>query len=849
MWRVALRSILGRWPRLVMTALAIVASTAFLSGTFIYRDTVQRSFDALFAQLFERVDSYVQSPNTVEVALGFERRDRLPVTEVAKVAAVPGVADAQPFVQGDAAVIGKNGEPVERAASPTFGGTINRGTLSVWRVQEGRAPTGPTEVALEAQTAADAGYALGDRVKVNADGGSRTFTLVGIVRYNNIASPGNATWALFDDDTAQQFIAKPGFVDAVLVRGDGTVSGEELTRRINAAVGTPTSDGVVEAQALTRQGIVAQSQNEIQKALGFIGLFLTIFSVIALAVGAFVIYNIFSITAAQRQRETALLRAVGASRRQVTWAMLTEAGVVGLVGSLLGLLGGVGLAMGIRALLNALDFSLPARGLEVTGSTAVITVVAGLATALLAGLAPALAAGRVPPVAALVDVAFERVSRFRSRLVLAAVVAGAGLAMIGAVLAGADGRLLGVALAAVFAGLLVAGPLLARPIARLIGAPVQRATGVTGTMARGNVQRNPKRTARTAAPVLIGVALVTAASVFAASIAAQIKRTVGETFLGDYVVNSTKGSAVSFNPTFVDELNELPEVGIATGLGFASVEFADGKPAFGQLLDPRTAGPLLNYDFVAGSFAALDRAGILVSEGEATRKRLVLGSTVPVRVQTKVVQLTVRGIYRTSRIGQARVYHRDLLRGTGVQDTRGVVVLTRAPGVSDARFREVVGAAARQYGIGELQDRDEFIASRADIVDQSLTFIYGLLALSVVIAVFGIVLTLLLAVYERRREIGLLRAVGMTRRQVRATVRWESVITSLYGAAVGVVMGLLLGWVVILALRDQGLTTYSVPAGRIVLILALSFAIGVAAAIIPARRATKLDVLAAIASE
>lgn len=849
MWRVALRSILGRWPRLLMTALAIVASTAFLSGTFIYRDTVQRSFDALFAELFERVDSYVQSPNTVEVALGFERRDRLPAAVVARVAAVPGVADAQPFVQGDAAVIAKNGEPLERPTSPTFGGTINHGDLSVWRVTAGRAPAAGDEVALEAQTAGDAGYVLGDEVKVNAEGGSRSFTLVGLVRYNDIASPGNASWALFDDETAQQFVAKPGFIDAVLVRGDGTLSGEELTARINAAVGVPNSDGVADAQALTRQGIVEQSQDEVQRALGFVGLFLTIFSVIALAVGAFVIYNIFSITAAQRQRETALLRAVGASRRQVTWAMLTEAGVVGLIGSLLGLIGGVGLALGIRALLNALDFSLPASGLEVTGSTVAVTVLAGSVTALLAGLAPALASGRVPPIAALGDVAFERVSRFRLRLVLAVLVAGAGIALIGAVLGGADGRLLGVALAAVFAGLLLAGPILANPIARVLGAPVQRATGVTGAMARGNVQRNPKRTARTAAPVLIGVALVTAASVFAASIAAQIRETVGQTFLGDYVVNSTKGSAVSFNPSFVDDLNRLPEVGTATGLGFASVEFADGKAAFGQLLDPQTAGPLLNYDFISGSFAALDPNGILVSEGEATRRHLALGSTVDVRVQSRIVHLVVRGIYRTSRIGQARVYHRDLLRGTGVDDTRGVVVLTRAPGVSDARFREVVGAAAKDYGIGELQNRDEFIASRADIVDQSLTFIYGLLAFSVVIAAFGIVLTLLLAVYERRREIGLLRAVGMTRRQVRATVRWESVITSVYGAVVGVVMGLVLGYVVILSLRDEGLRTYSIPGGRIGLILAVSFVVGVGAAIIPARRATKLDILAAIASE
>ena len=828
---------------MVLTALAIVASTAFLSGTFIYRDTVQRTFDALFAELYEKVDSYVQSSNTVEVAFGFERRDRLPVAVLDQVRSVPGVAEAQPFVQDDAVVIGADGKPVERAAAPTFGGSFNTGNLSVWKIDQGRAPASPTEAVLEHQTAESAGLGVGDTVKVNAEGGSRSFTVVGIVSYNDIAAPANATWVLFDAPTAIEFVAKPGYMDAVLVRGDGSVTGDALTARINDTIG---AEGGV--QALTRSQVVAQNQNEVDRALGFIGLFLTIFSVIALAVGAFVIYNIFSITAAQRQRENALLRAVGASRAQVTRAMLVEAGAVGVVGSLLGFAGGIGLAMGIRRLLSALDFTLPSNGLSVTANTLTITLVAGVATALLAGLSPALAAGRVPPVAAMAETTFERVTRRRLRIAVAVAAVTVGVGLVAAVLAGTDGRLLGIAVAATFAGVIIAGPLFARPIARAIGAPVQHLTGVTGTMARGNVQRNPKRTSRTAAPVLIGVALVTGATVFAASIGAQIRQVVGEQFLGEYLINSS-GSAVSFNPDFVDDLNRIPEVGVATGLGFAQVEMADGSSGFGQLIDPATAASLLNYEFVAGSFAQFTAHGILVSEGEASRKHLQLGSTVDVRVQGRVVPLTVQGIYRFDRLAQARVYHRDLLAGTGVRDTRGAVVLTRAPGVSDQRFREVVGAAVARYGIGQLQSRDEFIAGRVDIVDQSLTFIYGLLAFSVVIAAFGIVLTLLLAVYERRREVGLLRAIGMTRRQVRATVRWESVITSVYGAAVGVVMGLLLGWVIILALRDQGLTTYTVPSARIGLIMAVAFVVGVIAAVIPARRATRLNILASIAAE
>jgi putative ABC transport system permease protein len=843
MFRVALRSVLARWGRVVFTSLAIVASTAFLSGTFIFRDTIERTFDALFADVFERVDAYVQSSNTVEGFLGFESRDRLPVTVIDQVREVPGVAEAQAFVQGDAVVIDRDGDPVERPTAPTFGGTFNTGRLSIWRVVEGRPPAGPAEVVLDTTTARDAGYVVGDTVKVNAEGGSREFRLVGVVVYDDIISPANATWALFDATTAEEFVAKPGFVDAVMVLGDGTVPRDELAARIGAALDPDVAESLTSAQ------ITAQSQDDIERSLGFVSLFLAIFSFIALGVGAFVIYNVFSITSAQRQRENALLRAVGASRRQVTAAWLVEATTVGLVGSLLGLLGGVGLAIGIRELLDLLGYSLPGRGLAIEARTVVVTVLAGLVTTLVAAMAPALAAGRVPPVAAMADTAFERVASVRGRVVAALACLAAGVGGIVAVLVGADAVLLGVAVVAVFVGVLLLGPVLAGPIATVLGAPVQRVRGITGGMARGNVQRNPKRTARTAAPVLIGVALVAGATVFAASIKAQLRETVGSTFAGAYVINSSNGGSLSFGQTFIDELNTLPEVGTATGLGFAFVGRPDGKGAAGAVIDPVTANGLLGYTFVAGSLGALTPDGVLVSIGAAERDELSLGSLYEVRIDGALRALVVQGVYESAEFIPARTYHRDTFSGTGLSNTAGFVSLTRAPGVSDARFRAAVGAAVEAYGIGELQDREQFIASRADIVDQSLTFIYGLLALSIVIAVFGIVLTLLLAVYERRRETGLLRAVGMSRSQVRITVRWESVITSLYGAIVGVVMGLLLGYVVIVALRDQGLDTYTVPVSDIAAILVVAFVVGVLAAVIPARRATRIDILQAIAAD
>ena len=843
MLRLAIRSVLARWGRVVLTALAIVASTAFLSGTFIFRDTIERTFNALFADVYDRVDVYVQSSNTVEGFLGFESRDRLASSVVDEVAAVPGVADAQPFVQGDAVVIGKNGKPIERPTAPTFGATVNRGDLSVWKLQDGRLPLGGTEVVLDSTTADDGGYVVGDTVKVNAEGGSRDFTMVGVVVYDNIVSPGNATWALFDDTTAEEFIAKAGFVDAILVQGEGTVTDAELSARVRAALDPQV------AESLTGAEITKQTQTDIERSLGFVTLFLAIFSFIALGVGAFVIYNVFSISAAQRQRENALLRAIGASRRQVTWALLIEAVVIGLFGSLVGLLGGIGLALGVRNLLDAVGYSIPARGLALETRTVVITIAAGMITTLVAALAPALAAGRVPPVAAMADTAFEKVKSPRRRVLVALLGLVLGIGVIVAVLFGADATLLGVGVVLIFVGVLLLGPVLARPIARVLGAPVQRMRGITGSMARGNVQRNPKRTARTAAPVLIGVALVVGATVFAASIKAQLRETIGDTFAGEYVINSSNGGALSFSPTFVDDVNAVPEVGAATGLGFVLVGDEDGNRASGAAIDPATADGLLAYEFSAGSMAALTPAGMLISESEAKRDELAVGSTVTLKIDGMLRVLEVQGIYSSGDFIPARTYHRDTFNDTSLRVSAAFVSVTRAPGVSDSQFRRAVDAKVGEYGIGELQDREQFIDGRSDIVDQSLTFIYGLLALSIVIAVMGIVLTLLLAVYERRRETGLLRAVGMTRAQVRTTVRWESVITSLYGALVGVVMGLVLGYVVIMALRDQGLDKFSVPVSDVVLILVLAFVVGVLAAVIPARRATRIDILAAIATD
>ena len=848
MFRLAVRNVVARFGRIVLTSLAVIVSTAFLSGTFIFRDTLQKTFDAIFAKTYQNVDAYVQAGDIVESGLGFESRDRVRFDIAAAIEGLPGVADAQVLVSGDAVVIAKDGNPIQRTSRQVAGGTINSGVLSVWKVVSGRAPTGRNEVALDTDTAADGGYSLGDSVKVNSEGGSRTFTLVGLAEYNAIATPGDATWALFDDKTAAEFVDKPGYVEAILVAGDGTLSDPELALVVQTVLNKAT--GIDKVEVLTGQQITDQSQNSLEKGLAFFTIFLSIFSFIALAVGCFVIYNVFSITAAQRRRENALLRAIGGSKRQVTRMLLLEALAIGLIGSLLGLAAGIGLAAALPKLLNAAGFGLPSRGIAINPFTVGLTLIAGTVTTLTAAALPAFSSGRVPPVAAMSQTAFERLKGNRLRIIGAVASMVLGIATILVVLNGSDSSLLALAVLSIFTGIILLGPVMANPISRVLGAPVQRFRGVSGAMACGNVRRNPRRTARTAAPVLIGVALVAGTSVLGASIKAQLRDTIGQSFTGDYVINSTNAGALSFSQVFVDQLNALPEVGDATGLGFSRLQEAGtSKPFFTTTVNPVTAQNLLSYKFVKGSFADLDTQGLLISTGEAKRRNFDVGSTIKIKIGEANATLTVRGIYESSQIAQTRVINRDLLNNTSVGNQAAFVFLTKSNGMNDPEFRVAVNKAIGDYGIGTLQDRNEFIDGRSDLIDQSLSFIYGLLGLSVVISIFGIVLTMLLAVYERRREIGLLRAIGMTRSQIRTTVRWESILTSLYGAVVGVFMGLILGYVVILALRDQGLKQYAVPTSAIVVIVITAFAVGVIAAVIPAWRATKLNVLTAIGTD
>jgi len=841
MFRLSLKMTLARKGRLLLTSLAIILGTSFLSGTTIFSDTINSTFDRLFTDVFRDVDAYVRSTDSVDTGFG-EQRAPSPIEALDIILGVDGVSAAVGDMQSYARVVGKDGQPLgEDQGPPTFGGIASESVAGLWNVDSGRLPVGSGEVMLDRATAEAGKFVVGDKVRVNALSGSREFTLVGVANYGDISSPGGATFALFDQPTASEFLLKPGFVDAFLVQGDGTLSDEELAEAIDAAL--PKS---AKLETLTGAEITEETTSQIKTVLGFFTAFLTAFSFIALGIGCFVIYNVFSITAAQRQRESALLRAIGASRRQVTISLLVEALIVGLLGSIIGFVSGIGLSRLLSALLNAVGLEIPTTGLTIATNAVTRIVLIGTIITVLSAILPALRSGRVPPLAAMRDTALDTVPKLGRRIVVGLILIALGAIGLLAALNGARVAILGLGVLGVFAGVLVIGPAISKPVAMLLGKPVAGLRGVTGSMSRQNAARNPKRTARTAAPVLIGVALVTAFTALAASVKNEIRETIGASFRGDFALSVNSRGFGGIPTSVTDKIKDLREVDQATGVGFIAAKVGDESP-FILVFDPKTAGGLYEFEMIEGAQTDLGDDEILVETDKAIEKNLVVGSSVQITlIDGSSKQLKVAGTYKNA-YGNYAV-SRELFADSTSPLFDSFVYIRVASGVDDDAAQKAISTVSSDLGIGTLESRDAYIDSQAAQVDQFLALIYGLLFLSVIIAIVGIIITLLLSVFERKREIGLLRAVGMTRSQVRMMVRWESVITSLFGAVTGVVLGILTGIVIVVSLNDAGFSAFTLPIANTVTILIGAFIIGVVAAVFPAWRATRTEIISAIAS-
>jgi putative ABC transport system permease protein len=714
----------------------------------------------------------------------------------------------------------------------------------------GRAPAAADEIIIDKGSADKAKYNVGDKVRVvtiATKGTSAVYNLVGIVKFASTNSLLGATLTAFTLPTAERLLGTAGKIDEIDIAAKPGVSQSQVVANVRQALqGHGANLEVISGQTATNE-----TKDNFHQFLDIIRIFLLIFAIIALLVGSFVIYNTFGITVAQRTREMALLRAIGASRRQVTASVFLEGLATGLVAAVVGVGLGIVLASGLKALLSVFGFDIPAGGIVVKFASLATAFVVGVLVTLLASLFPALRASRVPPVAAMRDVAIESTRVSVKRVVIGLVVSAIGVALLLSGLFGggssAAGKVGGGALI-VFFGVTVLGPVIARPASRLIGSPLPRLRGMSGQLARENAMRNPKRTASTAAALMIGVGLVGFVTIFAASAKASIAHVVDTSVKADFLV-TTSGFNSGLPPEIESKLAAVPGVKIASGVRFGSVKIANSVQ-FIQGVDPKVVEQLFDPGVEQGRLTDLGTDGIAVYDKTAASHHWRLGSKIPARfTKTGVKQFTVRAIYKEQALAGKYVVSTAGFDANFDKLTDGIVLIRIDPNVPAATVETRLATVMKQYPNGTLEDQQKFKASQAKQIDTLLNLIYALLGMAIIIAVFGIGNTLALSIFERTREIGLLRAVGMSQPQVRSTVRWESVIIALLGTVLGLVIGVFFGWALVQALKDQGINQLRLPPTQLVVLVILGALVGTLAAVLPARRASRVDILQAIASE
>jgi putative ABC transport system permease protein len=840
--------------RLTGTSLAVILGVAFLTGTLVLGATLRDNFDDLFTDVNAGTDVVVRSDTDLGMDAPRGLVDRSLVDEVA---AVDGVAAAEPVVLGYGQILGADGDAIGGNGPPQQAGSwVTNPDLNPYRLVEGRAPEsratgdaadGTTEVVVN-RGAADAGdLAVGDTTTVLTPEPVEV-TIVGLATFGDEDGLGGVTFTAFALDDAMRWVAKsPDQVSSVAVQAEDGVAQDELATRIGGVV----PDGV---EATTGADITSEATDEIdQTFLDMLLMFLTLFAGIALLVATFSIYNTFSIIVAQRTRQAALLRALGARRSQVLRSVVFEALLVGLVASMVGLAAGVAVAGLLKGMFDAFGFALPAGGIIVTGGTIATGLVVGVLVTLIAGVFPAIKASRVAPLAAIREVAVERTSPSRGRVGagVATIVAGIGLTLVAALSSSDMLSVLGVGAVLTVIGAVVLGPVVAHPAAAALGSPVARLRGMTGDLARQNAMRNPRRTAGTASALMVGVAVVTLFTVFAASLQASIDRTIDRSFGGDLVVTTGPFGGGGISPELATEVGDLPEVERAVGVGMGAVQ-VDGDTKQVSIVDPAQLEHVLDLGVSGGSLDEVGDGEVAVADSTAEANDWALGDTVPVTfADGQVEDLTIAATYETQGPVAGYLVPRAVWAPHAVQDIDALVLVDAADGTSLADAKAAVTDVADRFGGPDVEDREQFAATMTSGVDLMLGVIYALLALAIVIALMGIANTLSLAIHERTRELGLLRAVGQTRRQVRSMVRWESVVIATFGAVGGIALGVFLGWAMVQAVgaASDGLGVFALPGGRLAVVLVVGAVAGVLAGLRPARRAARLDVLRAIATE
>jgi len=851
---VALKGLLGRKTRAALTAVAIVLGIAMVSGTYILTDTIRAGFSGLFTTVYQNADAVI----TGKSATGTPQNNSPGLTPafsdslLDKVRALPGVADAGGNVAYPTLLVGRDNKVISAFGGGGLGFGIDprRGDdpLNPLKLVAGRWPTNGSEIAIDTHTASNKHYSLGQQIGATIGDRLAHYDIAGIVQLGK-ASIGGTTLAVFDLATGQRLFDKVGKLDAIDVSSKAGVTPDKLVSEI-----TPILPATAEVRTGTAQA--AKDTSDTSTFTTIIQDFLLAFAGIALFVGSFVIANTLSITIAQRTREFATLRTLGATRRQVMGSVVVEALVIGFLASVIGLGLGLGLAKLLNALFVSFGIDLPKSGTVFKTRTIVVSLLLGTIVTLLASLRPARRATRVEPIAAVREGAVlppSRLARFGLPFALVTFTAGVALLLYGGLASGASTKArlisIGAGVLVLFFGVALIAPRLVRPLARRLGAPGARFGGAPGTLARQNAMRNPSRTAATASALMIGLALVTVVAVLAAGLKTRFESSVNALFVADYALTSQNG----FIPTGIESAEALKKVpGVET---VSAVRAGEGR-ALGHHVNITAVDPqvtkVISLKWTEGSAATpgqLGANGVIVAKQYAKDHHLHVGSPIALLVPSgKTLHLTLKGIFDPPKGGSP---FGVLTMSTPTFDrsypnpSNLFSFITVKGGVTPANTKRL-DAALSSFPDAKLQTESQFKKNQERGIDILLNLLYVLLSLSIIVSLFGIVNTLILTVFERTRELGMLRAVGMTRRQVRNMIRHESVVTALIGAALGIPVGVGLGALVGHAIQYPAFT---VPWGTLIVFVFAAIVAGIIAAIFPARRAGRLNVLEALQYE
>jgi len=834
---------------------AIVLGVAMISGTYVLTDTIKSAFGTVFTTVYKHTDAVVTGKSAIGNDNGNNNNalpPSFPASLLGKVRNLPGVAEAEGGISDYAYLVGRDGKVISGHGAPPLAFSVHPHSdqrFNPLELVSGSWPVGAHEVAIDANTASKKDYTAGDTIGVIARGAEQRYRISGIVEIGGVSSLGGATMAIFDFPTAQKIFHKEGRLDGIDVAAKPGTTPQQLVDQIRPIL--PAT-----AQVRTGQGQTKQATKDTSGFLSIFQDFLLAFAGVALFVGIFVIANTLSITIAQRTRELATLRTLGATRRQVLGSVLVEAFVIGLLASVVGLFLGLGLAKGLNAAFVKLGVDLPQAGTVFATRTIVVSLVVGTIVTLLAALRPAIRATRVPPIAAVREGAVlpeSRFARFGPYAALTTIVVALALMLVGLFVGGLSttNRLLaiGVGAAAIFLGVAMLAKTLVPPLARVLGWPGARMGGASGELARGNAMRNPQRTASTASALMIGLALVTLVSVLAAGLKTRFESAVNSVFRADYALTATD----NFSPISIassQALKKVPGVTVVSG-----VRAGEGR-AFGSNAGITGVGGdiarVITVDWASGSQATPGRLGwngAFVSKDYAKTHHLAVGSPIAVETPTgHTLHLRLSGIFAPPKGGSP---YGDITISTrrfdaSFQNPQNVYTFVNMEGGVTPANTSRLEHALRPFPEAKIATEAQFKKNQEEGIDSLVKLLYVLLSLSIVISLFGIVNTLVLTVFERTRELGMLRAVGMTRRQVRQLIRYESVVTSLIGAALAIPLGVLLALMVGYAIQYAAFT---VPWITLVVFVIVAIIAGLLAAILPARRAGRLNVLAALQYE